>query len=140
MSDPKTLFDKIWQNHLVEVQDDGTCLLYIDRHLVHEVTSPQAFEGLANAGRKVRRPDLTLAVPDHNVPTAPRRASKAKKAVSKLRLYKKTVKTSAFLCLICKTSAKALSTSLGQSKASRFRAQQPYAAIATRQLTALLGR
>ena len=51
MSDPKTLFDKIWQNHLVDVQDDGTCLLYIDRHLVHEVTSPQAFEGLENALR-----------------------------------------------------------------------------------------
>jgi 3-isopropylmalate/(R)-2-methylmalate dehydratase large subunit len=74
MSDPKTLFDKIWQNHLVDVQDDGTCLLYIDRHLVHEVTSPQAFEGLENAGRQVRRPDLTLAVPDHNVPTTDRKA------------------------------------------------------------------
>ena len=74
MSDPKTLFDKIWQNHLVDVQDDGTCLLYIDRHLVHEVTSPQAFEGLENAGRQVRRPDLTLAVPDHNVPTTDRTA------------------------------------------------------------------
>lgn len=72
MSSPKTLFDKIWENHLVDVQDDGTCLLYIDRHLVHEVTSPQAFEGLKNAGRKVRRPDLTLAVPDHNVPTTDR--------------------------------------------------------------------
>lgn len=72
MSNPKTLFDKIWENHLVDEQDDGTCLLYIDRHLVHEVTSPQAFEGLKNAGRKVRRPDLTLAVPDHNVPTTDR--------------------------------------------------------------------
>ncbi|WP_193172272.1 3-isopropylmalate dehydratase large subunit [Nisaea nitritireducens] len=69
MSKPRTLFDKIWQDHLVDVQDDGTCLIYIDRHLVHEVTSPQAFEGLRNAGRKVRRPDLTLAVADHNVPT-----------------------------------------------------------------------
>ncbi len=72
MSKPRTLFDKIWDNHLVNVQEDGTCLLYIDRHLVHEVTSPQAFEGLANAGRKVRRPDATLAVPDHNVPTTQR--------------------------------------------------------------------
>ncbi len=72
MPNPKTLFDKIWENHLVDVQDDGTCLLYIDRHLVHEVTSPQAFEGLKNAGRQVRRPDLTLAVPDHNVPTTDR--------------------------------------------------------------------
>lgn len=69
---PRTLFDKIWDNHLVDVQDDGTCLLYIDRHLVHEVTSPQAFEGLRTAGRKVRRPDLTLAVADHNVPTTDR--------------------------------------------------------------------
>ena len=74
MSGPKTLFDKIWQNHLVEVQDDGTCLLYIDRHLVHEVTSPQAFEGLRMAGRSVRAPDKTIAVPDHNVPTTLDRA------------------------------------------------------------------
>ncbi len=69
MSQPRTLFDKIWDSHLVERQDDGTCLIYIDRHLVHEVTSPQAFEGLRLAGRKVRRPQATLAVPDHNVPT-----------------------------------------------------------------------
>ena len=68
----KTLFDKIWDAHVVEQQDDGTCLLYIDRHLVHEVTSPQAFEGLRQTGRKVRRPDATLAVPDHNVPTTDR--------------------------------------------------------------------
>ncbi len=74
MSEPKTLFDKIWDAHLVDRQEDGTCLIYIDRHLVHEVTSPQAFEGLRNAGRKVRRPDLTLAVADHNVPTTDRSA------------------------------------------------------------------
>ncbi len=72
MTSPKTLFDKIWNSHLVNVQDDGTCLIYIDRHLTHEVTSPQAFEGLRNAGRKVRRPDLTLAVIDHDVPTTDR--------------------------------------------------------------------
>jgi len=72
MSKPRTLFDKIWESHLVDVQEDGTCLIYIDRHLVHEVTSPQAFEGLKNAGRKVRRPELTLAVADHNVPTTDR--------------------------------------------------------------------
>ncbi|MGM0562483.1 MAG: 3-isopropylmalate dehydratase large subunit [Pseudomonadota bacterium] len=72
MSQPRTLFDKIWDSHVVDQQDDGTCLLYIDRHLVHEVTSPQAFEGLRMAGRKVRRPEATLAVPDHNVPTADR--------------------------------------------------------------------
>ncbi|HLW26188.1 MAG TPA: 3-isopropylmalate dehydratase large subunit [Kiloniellales bacterium] len=72
MAAPRTLFDKIWDAHLVERQEDGTCLLYIDRHLVHEVTSPQAFEGLRLAGRKVRRPEATLAVPDHNVPTSDR--------------------------------------------------------------------
>jgi 3-isopropylmalate/(R)-2-methylmalate dehydratase large subunit len=74
MSAPRTLFDKIWQSHLVEQQGDGTCLLYVDRHLVHEVTSPQAFEGLRLAGRGVRRPDATLAVADHNVPTTDRSA------------------------------------------------------------------
>ena len=68
----KTLYDKIWENHLVNVQEDGTCLIYVDRHLVHEVTSPQAFEGLRLNKRKVRRPKLTLAVPDHNVPTTDR--------------------------------------------------------------------
>ncbi|MEO5586853.1 MAG: 3-isopropylmalate dehydratase large subunit [Novosphingobium sp.] len=70
---PRTLYEKIWDAHVVARQDDGTCLIYIDRHLVHEVTSPQAFEGLRTAGRKVRRPDLTLAVPDHNLPTTPRK-------------------------------------------------------------------
>ncbi|MBA3880316.1 MAG: 3-isopropylmalate dehydratase large subunit [Sphingobium sp.] len=69
---PRTLYEKIWDAHVVARQSDGTCLIYIDRHLVHEVTSPQAFEGLRAAGRRVRRPDLTLAVPDHNVPTTPR--------------------------------------------------------------------
>jgi len=69
---PQTLFDKIWSNHLVDQQDDGTCLVYIDRHLVHEVTSPQAFEGLRNTNRKVRRPKNTFAVADHNVPTTDR--------------------------------------------------------------------
>ncbi len=72
MSAPKTLFDKIWDAHLVNQDDDGTCLIYIDRHLVHEVTSPQAFEGLRNAGRAVRAPERTLAVADHNVPTSDR--------------------------------------------------------------------
>jgi 3-isopropylmalate/(R)-2-methylmalate dehydratase large subunit len=66
---PRTLFDKIWDSHVVERLPDGTCILYIDRHLVHEVTSPQAFEGLRIAGRPVRRPDCTIAVADHNIPT-----------------------------------------------------------------------
>ena len=74
MSAPKTLFDKIWDAHVVHRQDDGTCLIYIDRHLVHEVTSPQAFEGLRTAGRPVRAPNRTLAVADHNVPTTDRTA------------------------------------------------------------------
>ena len=69
---PRTLYEKIWDAHVVERRDNGTCLIYIDRHLVHEVTSPQAFEGLRLAGRKLRRPDLTLAVADHNLPTTPR--------------------------------------------------------------------
>ena len=69
---PKTLFDKIWSKHLVDQQSDGTCLIYIDRHLVHEVTSPQAFEGLRDSNRKVRQPKSTFAVADHNVPTSDR--------------------------------------------------------------------
>ena len=71
-TEPQSLFDKLWQSHLVDEQLDGTCLIYIDRHLVHEVSSPQAFEGLMTEGRKVRRPDATLAMPDHNVPTTDR--------------------------------------------------------------------
>ena len=70
---PKTLYDKIWDAHVAHEAEDGTCLLYIDRHLVHEVTSPQAFEGLRMSGRKVRAPEKTIAVPDHNVPTTPGR-------------------------------------------------------------------
>lgn len=75
MSAPKTLYDKIWDAHLVHEAEDGTALLYIDRHLVHEVTSPQAFEGLRMAGRGVRAPEKTIAVPDHNVPTTPDRVN-----------------------------------------------------------------
>ena len=74
---PKTLYDKIWDAHVAHEADDGTCLLYIDRHLVHEVTSPQAFEGLRMAGRTVRAPEKTIAVPDHNVPTTLDRANAA---------------------------------------------------------------
>ena len=72
MAGPRTLYDKIWDDHLVHEADDGTCLLYIDRHLVHEVTSPQAFEGLRMTGRGVHAPEKTLAVVDHNVPTTDR--------------------------------------------------------------------
>ena len=75
---PRTLYEKIWDAHVVDRRDDDTCLIYIDRHLVHEVTSPQAFEALRVSGRKVRRPDLTLAVPDHNLPTTARLDSAGK--------------------------------------------------------------
>ena len=78
-STAKTLYEKIWAAHVVEDRDDGTSLVYIDRHLVHEVTSPQAFEALRLTGRKVRRPDLTLAVPDHNLPTTIRRDAKGER-------------------------------------------------------------
>ncbi|WP_428683877.1 3-isopropylmalate dehydratase large subunit [Sphingopyxis sp.] len=73
MTRPRTLYEKIWDAHVVEQRPDGTCLIFIDRHLVHEVTSPQAFAGLRASGRTVRRPDLTLAVPDHNLPTTARK-------------------------------------------------------------------
>ncbi|KAG6855042.1 hypothetical protein C0991_005971 [Blastosporella zonata] len=73
VSAPRTLYDKIWDDHVVDINDDGLALIYIDRHLVHEVTSPQAFEGLRNANRPVRRPDCTLATVDHNIPTASRK-------------------------------------------------------------------
>ncbi|MCC0037507.1 MAG: 3-isopropylmalate dehydratase large subunit [Brucellaceae bacterium] len=86
MSAPRTLYDKIFDDHLVDRQDDGTCLLYIDRHLVHEVTSPQAFEGLRLAGRKVRHPARTLAVVDHNVPTSPDRINGIKNEESRIQV------------------------------------------------------
>ena len=82
----RTLFEKIWDAHLVERQEDGTCLLYVDRHLVHEVTSPQAFEGLRTTGRRVRRPEATLAVVDHNVPTDPDRTKGIKDATSRIQI------------------------------------------------------
>uniref|UniRef100_A0A8H7K5L0 3-isopropylmalate dehydratase n=1 Tax=Bionectria ochroleuca TaxID=29856 RepID=A0A8H7K5L0_BIOOC len=76
VSAPQTLYDKVLRDHTVDEKEDGTLLLYIDRHLVHEVTSPQAFEGLKNAGRQVRRPDCTLATIDHNIPTTSRKTYK----------------------------------------------------------------
>jgi 3-isopropylmalate/(R)-2-methylmalate dehydratase large subunit len=78
-SKPRTLYEKIWDEHVVERRDDGTCLIFIDRHLVHEVTSPQAFESLRMSGRTVRHPELTLAVPDHNLPTTPRLDAKGRR-------------------------------------------------------------
>jgi 3-isopropylmalate/(R)-2-methylmalate dehydratase large subunit len=86
MSAPRTLYDKIFDDHVVDRQEDGTCLLYIDRHLVHEVTSPQAFEGLRMAGRAVRHPEKTLAVVDHNVPTSPDRRLGIKNEESRIQV------------------------------------------------------
>jgi 3-isopropylmalate/(R)-2-methylmalate dehydratase large subunit len=83
---PRTLFDKVWDAHVVEQLPDGTCVLYIDRHLVHEVTSPQAFEGLRLAGRKVRRPDATIAVVDHNIPTDTDRSLPIVEAESRIQV------------------------------------------------------
>ncbi|WP_371061106.1 3-isopropylmalate dehydratase large subunit [Rhodosalinus sp. 5P4] len=83
---PKTLYDKIWDAHLVHEDEDGTSLLYIDRHLVHEVTSPQAFEGLRMAGRQVRAPQRTIAVPDHNVPTTPDRVNGIENEESRIQV------------------------------------------------------
>ncbi|MCA0941364.1 3-isopropylmalate dehydratase large subunit [Salipiger pacificus] len=82
----KTLYDKIWDAHVVQQDADGTCLLYIDRHLVHEVTSPQAFEGLRMSGRKVRAPERTIAVPDHNVPTTLDRESGIENEESRIQV------------------------------------------------------
>jgi 3-isopropylmalate/(R)-2-methylmalate dehydratase large subunit len=82
----RTLFDKIWDAHVVDRMEDGTCVLYIDRHLVHEVTSPQAFEGLRAAGRKVRRVENTIAVVDHNVPTSPERLTETNEPESALQI------------------------------------------------------
>ena len=119
---PRTLFDKIWESHLVDVQEDGTCLLYIDRHLVHEVTSPQAFEGLRMTGRGVRRPKATLAVADHNVPTTDRShgiaddgiAHSGRHAGGELRA------SSASPTSRWPTGGRASSTSSARSRASRF--------------------
>ncbi|AKI03052.1 3-isopropylmalate dehydratase, large subunit [Hoeflea sp. IMCC20628] len=86
MTAPRTTYDKIWDDHMVDQKDDGTCLLYIDRHLVHEVTSPQAFEGLRTTHRTVRAPEKTLAVVDHNVPTSPDRAQGIKNEESRIQV------------------------------------------------------
>jgi 3-isopropylmalate/(R)-2-methylmalate dehydratase large subunit len=86
MTAPRTLYDKIWDDHVAHQSEDGTCLLYIDRHLVHEVTSPQAFEGLRMAGRKVRAPGKTIAVPDHNVPTTAGRESRIDNEESRIQV------------------------------------------------------
>ncbi|WP_044564284.1 3-isopropylmalate dehydratase large subunit [Azospirillum sp. B4] len=96
MGKPRTLYDKIWDSHVVHRQEDGTCVLYIDLHLVHEVTSPQAFEGLRMAGRKVRRPSATLAVADHNVPTSHDRLAGIKNEESRIQVEQLATNTKEF--------------------------------------------
>ena len=96
MSAPRTLYDKIFDSHIVDRQEDGTCLLYIDRHLVHEVTSPQAFEGLRMAKRKVRHPEKTLAVVDHNIPTSPDRVNGIKNEESRIQVEALAANTAEF--------------------------------------------
>ena len=115
---PKTLYDKIWDAHLVHEAPDGTCLLYIDRHLVHEVTSPQAFEGLRMAGRRVRAPEKTVAVPDHNVPTDVDRARGIENEESRSRSTRcgRTPGSSASSSTTSPTSGRGSSISSGRSR------------------------
>ena len=133
MAKPRTLYDKIWDDHLVDEQPDGTCLIYIDRHLVHEVTSPQAFEGLRLSGRKVRAPEKTLAVVDHNVPTTDRSEPNPDPESAAQIAYagRRTPRISGSNITTSSTSARASSTSSGRSRASRCRAPPSCAATAT---------
>ncbi len=122
MAAPRTLFDKIWDNHVIAPQGEGTYLIYIDLHLIHEVTTPQAFEGLKLAGRKVRRPDATMAVADHNIPTTNRSAGVAGHHRARTRSCRSTPSSatsgnSAFRISRSTASIRGLSTSSDPSKA-----------------------
>ena len=111
MSKPTTLYDKIWNDHLVHEAEDGTCLLYIDRHLVHEVTSPQAFEGLRTTGRKVHAPEKTLAVVDHNIPTTDRsKPNPDPESIEQIERWPTTPRNSASNITTNSTSGRASST------------------------------
>ena len=120
MAQPRTLFDKIWDSHVIAPQGEGTYLIYIDLHLIHEVTTPQAFEGLKLAGRKVRRPDKTMAVADHNIPTTNRKAG-APASPSRIRSSRSTrsnatSRNSASPISRSTVSTRASSTSSGPSR------------------------
>ena len=131
-SKPRTLYDKIWDDHLVDEQPDGTCLLYIDRHLVHEVTSPQAFEGLRNAGRKVHAPEKTLAVVDHNVPTSDRKLPNPDpESAEQIAVLAQNAKDFGIEYYDEFDSARASSTSSAPSRASPCPARRSCAATAT---------
>jgi hypothetical protein len=138
----KTLFDKIWESHVVRAEPDGTTLLYIDRQLVHEVTSPQAFEGLKLAGRRPRRPAATLAVPDHNVPTTDRTLPIAdlitiavEVSCDCLKPLRKTVATLVVPTSAWMTSDKAWFTSSALNRDSRFPERRSCAEILIRRPT-----
>ncbi len=124
MTAPRTLYDKIWDDHLIDTDENGTSLLYIDRHLVHEVTSPQAFEGLRMAHRQVHAPEKTLAVVDHNVPTTPDRVNGIKNEESRIQVeaLAKTPPISVSSIIPRRTSARASCTSSGRNRASPCRA------------------
>jgi 3-isopropylmalate/(R)-2-methylmalate dehydratase large subunit len=138
---PRTLYDRIWDDHLVHEAEDGTALIYIDRHLVHEVTSPQAFEGLRLAGRTVRAPDKTLAVVDHNVPTTDR-SHGIDDPESALQVETLAHNAADFgIDYFSETDrARASSTSSGPSRASPCPAPPSCAATATPRPTAPSGR
>ena len=123
MPQARTLFDKIWDAHVIAPQGEGTYLIYIDLHLIHEVTTPQAFEGLKLAGRKVRRPDKTMAVADHNIPTINRapgsRASTSRTRCCRSRRWSATSRNSASPISRSPASTRASSMSSGPSRACR---------------------
>src|SRR5437868_12301146 len=138
---PRTLYDKIWDDHLVDEQPDGTCLLYIDRHLVHEVTSPQAFEGLRASGRKVRAPEKTLAVVDHNIPTTDRtKPNPDPESTEQIRVMAQNAKDFGIEYYNEFDPRQASCTSSGPSRASRCRAPRSCAVTATPRRTARLAR
>ncbi len=138
---PRTLYDKIWDDHLVDEQPDGTCLLYIDRHLVHEVTSPQAFEGLRMTGRKVRHPEKTLAVVDHNVPTTDRTKGIAEQESRiQVETLAQNAKDFGVEYYSERDRRQGIVHVVGRSRASRCRARPLSAAIATHRRMALSAR
>jgi hypothetical protein len=137
MTKPRTMYDKIWDDHVVETGADGTSLLYIDRHLVHEVTSPQAFEGLRLTGRKVRAPEKTLAVVDHNIQTTDRSQGIADPE-SRLQVEQLAENAREFGIEYYNEfdPARASSTSSARSRVSRCPARRSSAATATPRPTA----
>ena len=138
---PKTMFQKIWDRHVIVEEPGRPALLYIDLHLLHEVTSPQAFEGLRLAGRKVRRPDLTFATMDHNVPTTDRSLPIADEISAKqIATLERNCKEFGITLLTSAAPIKASSTSSGRSRGLRNRARPSSAATATPPPTAPLAR